>query len=198
MQSESESCSVVPESLHHVKCWAGWITSWNQDCEQKYQQFQMCRWYHSNGRNEEELWSLLLKVKEESEKAGLKLNRKTNNIMPSGPITSCKEMGTKSKQWDFIFLGSKITVDGDRSHESKRCLLPGRKAMTNLDNVLKDRDITLLTNVCLVKAVIFPVLMYGCESWTIKKAEEMMLSNCGTGENSRESLGQQADPTSQS
>ena len=106
--------------------------------------------------------------------------------------------GDKVKAVRFYFPGLQDHCHGDRSHESKRCLLPGRKAMTNLDNVLKDRDITLLTNVCLVKAVIFPVLMYGCESWTIKKAEEMMLSNCGTGENSRESLGQQADPTSQS
>ena len=91
--------------------------------------------------------------------------------MPSVPTTSRKQMGKKLKQWDFIFLGSKITVYGDCSLEIKRCLLPGRKAMTNLDNVLRNRDITLLTNVHLVKAIIFPVLMYGCESWTIKKAE---------------------------
>ena len=96
---------------------------------------------------------------------------------------------------DLVFLGSKITADGDCSHESKRCLLLGRKAMTNLDNILKRRDIVLLTKVHVVKAVVFPVVMYGCESWTIKKVE-LMLLNCGVGEDSRESLGQQEEPTS--
>jgi len=96
---------------------------------------------------------------------------------------------------DLVFLGSKITADGDCSHESKRCLLLGRKAMTNLDNLLKRRDIVLLTKVHVVKAVVFPVVMYGCESWTIKKVE-LMLLNCGVGEDSRESLGQQEEPTS--
>ena len=101
---------------------------------------------------------------------------------------------------DFIFLGFKITADGDFSHEIKRCLLLGRKAVTNLDSILKSRDITLLTKVHLVKSVIFPVVMYGCESWTIKKlsTEELMLLNCGVGEDSCKSLGLQEDPTSQS
>ena len=119
----------------------------------------------------EELKSLLMKVKEESEKVGLKLNiQKT--IMASGPITSWEIDGeTVETVSDFMFLGSKITANGDRSHEIKRRLLLGRKVMTNLDSILKSRDITLPTKVCLVKAMVFPVVMYGCESWTIKKAE---------------------------
>ena len=123
--------------------------------------------------SEEELKSLLMKVKEESEKAGLKLNiQSTNKIMASGPITSWQINGeTMETVRGFIFLGSKITADGDCSHEIKRRLLLGRKPMTNLDSILKRRYITLLTEVHLVKAMIFPVLMYGCESWTIKKAE---------------------------
>ena len=122
--------------------------------------------------SEEELKSLLMKVKEESEKGGLKLNIQKTKIMASGPITSWKIDGeTMETVTDFIFLGSKITADGDRSHEIKRCLLLGRKVMTNLDNILKSRDITLPTKVHLVKAMVFPVVMYGCENWTIKKAE---------------------------
>ena len=121
---------------------------------------------------EEELKSLLMKVKEESEKLGLKLNSQKTKIKASGPITSWQIDGeTIETVTDFIFLGSKITADGDCSHEIKRCLLLGRKAMTNPDSILKSRDITLPTKVCLVKAVVFPVVMYGCESWTIKKAE---------------------------
>ena len=119
----------------------------------------------------EELKSLLMKVKEESEKVGLKLNIQKTKIMASGPITSWGNSGNR----DFIFLGSKITADGDCSHEIKRCLLLGRKAMTNLDSILKSRDITLPTKVCLVKAMVFPVVMYGCESWTIKKAEHQRI-----------------------
>ena len=120
----------------------------------------------------EELKSLLMKVKEESEKVGLKLNIQKTKIMASGSITSWEIDGeTVETVADFIFLGSKITADGDCSHEIKRCLLPGRKAMTNLDSILKNRDITLLTKVHLVKAMVFPVVVYGCESWTIKKAE---------------------------
>jgi len=120
----------------------------------------------------EELKSLLMKVKEESEKVGLKLNIEKMKIMASGPVTSWQIDGeTMETVADFIFLGSKITVDGDCSHEIKRRLLLGRKAMTNLDSILKSRDITLPTMVCLVKAMVFPVVMYGCESWTIKKAE---------------------------
>ena len=123
-------------------------------------------------QSEEELKSLLMRVKEESEKIGLKLNIQKTKIMASGPITSWKIDGeTMETVRDVIFLGSKITADGDCSHESKRHLLLGRKAMTNLDNILKIRDITLPAKVCLIKALVFPVVMYGCESWTIKKAE---------------------------
>ena len=122
--------------------------------------------------SEEELKSLLMKVKEKSEKAGLKLNIQKMKIMPSGPITSQQLDGeTIEMVSDFIFLGSKITADGDCSHEIKICLPLGRKSMTNLDSLLKSRDITFPTNVHLVKAMAFSVVMYGCESWTIKKAE---------------------------
>ena len=122
--------------------------------------------------SEEELKSLLMKVKEENEKAGLKLNIQKTKIMASGPITSWQIDGETVKTVaDFIFLGSKIIVDGDCSHEIKRHLLLGRKLMTNLDSILKSRDITLPTKVCLVKAMVFPVVMYGCESRTVKKAE---------------------------
>ena len=121
---------------------------------------------------EEELKSLLMKVKEESEKVGLKLNIQKTKIIASGLITSWQIDGeTVEKVADFIFLGSKITADGDCSHEIKRCLLLGRKVMTNLGSILKSRDITLPTKVHLVKAMVFPVVIYGCESWTIKKAE---------------------------
>ena len=119
--------------------------------------------------SEEELKSLLMKVKEKSEKVGLKLNIQKTKIMASSPITSWQIDGETVT--DFIFLGFKITADGDCSHEIKRRLLLGRKAMTNLDSILKSRDITLPTKVCLVKAMVFPVVMYGCKSWTIKKAE---------------------------
>ena len=122
--------------------------------------------------NEEELKSLLMKMKEESETVGLKLNIQKTKIMASGPITSWQiDRKTVETVTDFIFLDSKITADGDYSHEIKRCLLLGRKTMTNLDSLLKSRDITLLTRVCLVKGMVFPVVMYGCDSWTIKKAE---------------------------
>ena len=116
--------------------------------------------------------SLLMKVKEESEKVGLKLNIQKTKIMASSPITSWEIDGeTVETVRDFIFLGSKITADGDCSHEIKRRLIFGRKVMTNLDSILKSKDITLSTKVCLVKAVVFPVVMYGCQCWTIKKAE---------------------------
>ena len=122
--------------------------------------------------SEEEIKSLLMKVKEESEKAGLKLNIQKAKIMALGLITSCQIFGpTMETVTDFIFGGSKITADGDCNHEIKRRLLLGRKAMTNLNSILKSRDITLPTKVHLVKAMVFPVFMYGCESWTIKKAE---------------------------
>ena len=120
--------------------------------------------------SKEELKSLLMRVKEESEKAGLKLNVQKTKIMASGPITSWQIDGEKVETvTDFIFLGSEITVKGDCSHEIKRCLLLGRKAITNLDGVLKSRDITLLTKVHIVKAMVFPVVMYRCESWTVKE-----------------------------
>ena len=123
-------------------------------------------------KSEEELKSLLMKVEEESEKFGLKLNIQKTKIMASSPITSWQIDGkTMETVTDFILGGSKMTADGDYSHEIKRCLLLGRKAMTNLDSLLKSRDITLPTKVRLVKAVVFPVVMYGCESWTVKKAE---------------------------
>ena len=122
--------------------------------------------------SEEELKSLLMKLKEESEKLGLKLNIEKINIMASSPITSWQIDGeTMETVADFIFLGSKITADCDYSHDIKRCLLLGRKVMSNLDSILKGRDITSSTKVHLVKAIVFPVVMYGCESWTIKKAE---------------------------
>ena len=122
--------------------------------------------------SEEEPKSLLMKVKEESEKVGLKLNIQKTKSMASGPITSWQIDGERvGTVADFIFWGSKITADGDCSHEIKRCLLLGRKVMTNLDSILKSRDITLPTKVHQVTAVVFPVVMYGCESWTIKEAE---------------------------
>ena len=122
--------------------------------------------------SEEELKNLLMKVEEESEKAGLKLSIQKTKTMASGPITSWQTDGeTMETVTDFIFLGSKITADGDCSHEIKRRLLLGRKAMTNLDSILKSRNISVRTKVHLVKAMVFPVIMYGCESWTRKKAK---------------------------
>ena len=131
-----------------------------------------------------ELKSLLIKVKEERDKVGLKFNIQKTKIMASGPITSWQIDGETVA--DLIFLGSKITADGDCSHEIKRRLLLGRKVMTNLDSILKSRDITLPTKVCLVNAMVFLVVMYGCESWTGKKAEHqrLMFLNCGVGEDS--------------
>ena len=133
------------------------------------------------------MYLLCMKVKEESEKIGLKLNIQKTKIMASNPITSWQIDGeTVGTMADFILGGSKITADGDCSHEIKRCLLLMRKVMTNLDSILKSRDITLPTKVHLVKAVVFPVVMYGCESWTRKKAESQRIDalNCGVGEDS--------------
>ena len=135
----------------------------------------------------EELKSLLMKVKEGSDKVGLKLNIKKTKIMASNPITSCQIDGEIVETVaDFIFQGSKITVDGDYSHEIKRGLLLRRKVMTNLDNIFKSRDITLPTKVHLVKAMVFPVVMYGCDSWTLRSLsiKELMLLNCGVGQDS--------------
>jgi len=137
--------------------------------------------------SEEELKGILMKLKEENEKAGLKLSIQKMKIMASGSITSWQLNGeTVETVRDFIFLGSKITADGDCSREIKRRLLLGREVMTNLDSILKSRHITFSTKVHLVKAMVFPVVMYGCESWTIKlSAKELMLLNCGVGEDSR-------------
>ena len=140
-----------------------------------------------------------MKVKEEREKVGLKLNIQKTKIMASGPITSWQLDGeTVETVSDFIFLGSKITVDGDCSHEIKRRLLLGMKVMTNLDGILKSRDITLSTKVRLVKAMFFPVVMYGCESWTIERAQRRRIDAFELGEDSWESLRLQGDPTSPS
>ena len=133
----------------------------------------MCRWLGPDPAClGSRLKSLLMKVKVESEKGGLKLNIQRTKIMASGPITSWEIDGETVKTVsEFVFLGSKITANGDCSHEIKRCLLLGRKVMSNLDRIFKSRDITLPTKVRLVKAMVFPVIMYGCESWTVKKAE---------------------------
>ena len=146
--------------------------------------------------SEEELKSLFMKVKEKSEKVGLKLNIQKTKVMASGPITSWQIDGETVS--DFIFWGSKITADGDCSHEIKRCLLLERKVMTNLDSILKSRDITLTAKVHLVKAMVFPVVMYGCESWTMKKAEHGRTDAFELWCWRRESLGLQGDPTSPS
>ena len=149
------------------KCWAGWVTSWNQDRWEKHQQHQICGWYHSVEESEEELRSFLMRVKEENERAGLKLNMKKNKVLASSPIISWQIEGENAEVvTDFFFLGSKITVN-----EIRRWVLLGKKAMTNLDSVLKSRDITLLTKVCIVRALVFREATYSCESWTIKKAE---------------------------
>ena len=137
--------------------------------------------------SEEELKRLLMKVKEESEKVGLKFNIQKTKIMASGPITSWEIEGeTVETMSDFIFLGSKITADGDCSHRIERCWILGRKAMTNLDSILKSKDITLPTQGHLVKAMAFPVVMYECKSWTIKKAKRQRIDafDCGVGEDS--------------
>ena len=159
----------------------------------------MCRWHHPYGRQQRRTKESLDESERGKKKVGLKLNIQKTKIMASGPITSWQIDGeTMETVRHFIFLGSKITVDSDCSHEIKRHLLHGRKAMTNLDSILKSRDITLSTKVHLVKAIVFPVVMYGCESWTIKKAraKELMFLNWGVREDSWEAPGQQRDPTS--
>ena len=145
---------------------------WNQDFQENINNLRYADDPTLMAESEEELKSLLMKVKEESEKVGLKLNIQKTKIMTSGLITSWLIDGeTVETVADFIFLSSKITADGDCSHEIKRHLLLGRKVMTNLDSVLKSRDITLPTKVCRVKVMVFPGVMYGCESWTVKKTE---------------------------
>ena len=161
------------------------------NCEYIY---QICRWYHFNWRKRRGTKNFLIKVKEESEKAGLKLNIQKTKIMASELITLWQTDGENVETVsDFIFLGSKINAYSDCSHEIKRHLLLGRTAMTNPDNILKSRDVTLPTNVHLVKAMVFPVVVHGCEGWTIKEAKELTLSNCGAGEDSWESPGHLGD-----
>ena len=150
-----------------MKCQAGWSTSWNQDCQRNVNNLR----YADDTTliaESEELKSLLMKVKEESEKVGLKTQHSKYYYGIQSHHFMANRWGNSGR---LYFLGSKITADGDCSHEIRRCLLLGRKAMTNLDNILKSRDITLPAKVCLVKAMVFPVVMYGCESWAIKKAE---------------------------
>ena len=150
----------------------GWMnTSWNQDRWETYQYLKYADETSLMVESKEELKSLLMKVKKESEKVGLKLNIQKMNIMVSSPIPSWQMDGKQWKQRHFIFLASKVTADGDCSHEIKGRLLLGRKVMTNLDSILKSRGITLPTKFHLVKPMGFPVVMYGCESWTTKKAE---------------------------
>ena len=175
--------------------------SWNQECPEKYQLPQICRWHHPYSRKRRGPKESLDESERGEWKIGFKLNIQKIRVMTSGPITSWQINGkTVETVADFIFLCSKITADGDCSHEIKRRLLIGSKVMTNLDSILKSRDTTLPTKVCLVKAMAFPVVMYGCESWTIKKAEhrELMLLNCGVGKDPWESLGLWGDPTSPS
>ena len=181
---------------------AGWITSWNQNYWEKYQQPQICRRYHSYGRK----WRGRKEPLEEGERGEWKTWLKTqhskneDNGIQFHHFMAANRWGNNGNSNRLYFLGSKITVDGDCSHEIKRHLPLGRKVMTNLDSILKSRDITLLTKVCLVKAMVFPVVMYGCESWTIKKAECRRTDalNYSVGGNSWESLGLQGDQTSQS
>ena len=158
------------------KHWVGWSTSWNRDARRNINNFRHTDDTTLKAESEEELKSFLMKGKEESEKVGLKLNIQKTKIMPSGPINSWQIDGeTMETVRDFILGGSKITADGDCSHESKRHLYLGWKVMTNLDSILKNREITLPTKVHLVKAMVFLIVMHGCESWTIKKAESQRI-----------------------
>ena len=158
--------------MHHEKHWAGRSTAGIKIAGRNINNLRYADDTTLIAESEEELKSLLMKVKEESEKVGLKLNIQKTKVVESGPITSWEiDRETVETVSDFIFWGSKITADGDCSHEIKRCLLLGRKVMTKLDTILKSRDITLPTNVRLVKAMVFPVAMYGCEIWTVKKTE---------------------------
>ena len=148
------------------------MTRWIQDCQEKYQQPQICKWYHPNGRKQRGTKELLDEGEKGEWKSWLKTQHSKNKDHGIGPNTSWQIDGeTMETVIDFIFLGSKCTADSDCSHEIKRCLLLGRKAMTSPDSLLKSRDITLPTKVCIVKARVCPVVMYGCESWIIKKAE---------------------------
>ena len=158
--------------MHHVKCWAGWSTAGIKIARRNINNLRYADDTTLMAEREEEQKSLLMKVKEQSGKVGLKLNIQKTKIMAYSPITSWQIEGeTVETVRDFILGGSEITADGDCSHEIKRCLLLGRKAMSNLDSILKSRDITLLTKVCLIKAMVFPVVIYRCKSCIIKKAE---------------------------
>ena len=154
-----------------MKCWTGWLISWNQDCPEKYQQPQICTWYHCNGRKQKGTKVPLDEDERWEWKSWLETTFKKVRSWHAAPSLHGKDSETVETVTDFIFLGSKITVDSDCSHEIKRRLLLGRKAMTNLGTVVKSRDIILLTKVRLVKAMVFPVVMHRCESWTTKKAE---------------------------
>ena len=157
---------------HHEKCWLKEAQAGIKIAGRNINNLRYADDTTLMAESKEELKSFLMKVKEENERVGLKLNIQKTKILTSGPITSWQIDGeTVETVTDFLFLGSQITADVDCSHKIKQCLLLGRKAMTNLDSVLKSRDIILPTKVCLVKAMVFPVVMYGCESWTIKKAE---------------------------
>ena len=161
------NCMTWEAHMHHIR-----TNMFIKDCKHTINTLRYAGDTTLMAESEEELKSLLMKVKVESKKVGLKLNIQKTKIMASGPITSWEIDGeTAETVSDFIFLGSKITADGDCSHEIKRHLLLGRKVMTNLDSIFKSRDVTLPTKICLVKALVFPVVMYGCESWTVKKAE---------------------------
>ena len=154
-----EMAGLFESRPHHAKRWAGWSTSWNQDAQRNT----------NNLRYADDTTLVAESEEEESEKVGLKLKIQKTKILASSPITSWQIDGETVA--DFIFWGSKITADGDCSHENKRHLFLGRKILTNLDSALKSRDITFLSKVHLVKTMVFPVVMYGCDSWTIKKAE---------------------------
>ena len=215
LEKEQQTGSTLgKEYIKAVYCHSNYLTymqstSWDAGLDEAIEGIKISRKKINNLRyaddttfmaeSEEELKSLLMKMKEEIEKLGLKLNIQKTQVVVSGPITSWQIDGEAMETVrDFILGGLKLTADGDCVHEIKRHLLLGRKAMTKLDSILKIRDITLPTKVHLVKAMLFPVVIYGCESWTIKKlsAEELMLLSCGVGEDSWESLGLQGDPTS--
>ena len=156
---------------HHVKCWAGWSSSWNQDCQEKYQQPQISRCHHLNSRKQRGIQEPLDEGERRDWKSWLKIQHSENQDHGIQLHHFMANRWGNNENNDFFFSGFKITVDGNCNHEIKRRLFLGKKAMTNLDNVVKWRDITLLTKVHIVKALFFPVVTYGCESWTIKKAE---------------------------
>ena len=166
------------QSTYTQRCWAGWVTSSNQDFWEKYQQPQIYRWHQPYGRRRRGIKEPLDVGEKRSEKPCLKLNIQKTKIMAPSPITSWQIDGeTMETVTDFIFLGSKITADSDCSHEIERCLVLERKAMTSLDSILKGRHMTCQQNICIVKAMVFLVVMYGYESWTMKKAEHWIIDS---------------------